>query len=152
SEHVVRVRDVANLDSGAPYIVMELLDGMTLKERLKQVGRMPMSQSVDYVLQACAALADAHAHGIVHRDVKPTNLFLTSSSDGRPLVKVFDFGISKLALEDPDSDLGMTSTTSMLGSPLYMSPEQMMSSRSVDARTDVWSVGVTLYMCLSGEL
>ena len=141
SDHVVRVRDVGNLENGAPYIVMELLEGETLKERVKRDGALPREQAVDYLLQACSAIAEAHSHGIVHRDIKPTNLFLTFRPDGRALVKVFDFGISKQlpTHADPDAELGMTATTSMLGSPLYMSPEQMVSARNVDARTDIWS-------------
>jgi serine/threonine protein kinase len=155
SEHVVRVRDVGNLDNGAPYIVMELLDGETLKDRVKRDGKMPPAQAVDCVLQVCDAIAEAHAHGIVHRDIKPTNIFLSYRPDGRMLVKVFDFGISKQIQPpsgDLDGELGMTATTSMLGSPLYMSPEQMISSRNVDARTDIWSLGVTLYLLAAGVL
>ena len=155
SEHVVRVRDVGNLDNGAPYIVMELLEGETLKDRIKRDGKMPTAQAVDCVLQACDAIAEAHAHGIVHRDIKPTNIFLSYRPDGRMLVKVFDFGISKQTQPqggDFDGELGMTATTSMLGSPLYMSPEQMISSRDVDARTDIWSLGVTLYLLAAGVL
>jgi serine/threonine-protein kinase len=155
SEHVVRVRDVGNLDNGAPYIVMEYLDGETLKEKVKRDGKFPIGHAVDCILHACDALAEAHAHGIVHRDIKPTNLFLTKRPDGRALVKVFDFGISKHTQPEggeQDGELGMTATTSMLGSPLYMSPEQMISSRNVDARTDIWSLGVTLYLLVSGAM
>jgi len=154
SDHVVRVRDVGNLDNGAPYIVMELLEGETLKERVKREGAMPPKQAVDFLLQACDAIAEAHSHGIIHRDIKPTNLFVSSRPDGRSIVKVFDFGISKVQTADADADaeLGMTATTSMLGSPLYMSPEQMVSARNVDVRSDIWSLGVTLYLFVAGVL
>ena len=149
SEHVVRVHDVDKLPSGAPYVVMELLQGSDLRRIIKQRGRIPVGEAVHYALQACEALAEAHAAGIVHRDLKPANLFLTVRNDGTPCVKVLDFGISK---GPNDGDDELTKTQAVLGSPSYMSPEQMRSARTVDARTDIWSLGVILYRLTTGEL
>jgi serine/threonine-protein kinase len=151
SEHVVRVYDVSALDSGTPYIVMELLTGTDLDRLVKERGPVPPSDAVDYVLQACEALAEAHALGMVHRDLKPANLFLTHRKDGTPCVKVLDFGITKLAAPPGTNDLGITTTQAIFGSPKYMSPEQMRSSREVDARSDIWSLGTILYELLSGQ-
>jgi serine/threonine-protein kinase len=147
SEHVARVSDVGYLDSGAPYIVMEYLEGVDLSAWLKQSGPLAVEQAVDFVLQACEAIADAHALGIVHRDLKPANLFWTHRSDGLPCIKVLDFGISKLLTPTGVTDL--TKTSSIIGSPFYMSPEQMHASRNVDVRTDVWSLGVILFELLA---
>jgi serine/threonine-protein kinase len=149
SEHVVRVHDVDKLPSGAPYVVMELLQGSDLRKIIKERGRLPVGEAVHYALQACEALAEAHAAGIVHRDLKPANLFLTTRNDGTPCVKVLDFGISK---GPNDGDDELTKTQAVLGSPSYMSPEQMRSARTVDARTDIWSLGVILYRLTTGEL
>jgi serine/threonine protein kinase len=148
SEHVARVRDVGRLESGAPYMVMEHLSGVDLKEYLVRSGPLPVEEAVHYLLQACEALAEAHSLGIVHRDLKPANMFRTSRADGTPSIKILDFGISKLQ----NSDAGMTQTSTMMGSPYYMSPEQMMSSKDVDARTDVWALGVILHQLLAGEV
>jgi serine/threonine-protein kinase len=149
SEHVARVTDVGQLANGSPYMVMEYLDGKDLSLWLREHRRLSVEDVVDYVAQACEALADAHSLGIVHRDLKPSNLMLVQRSDGSPCVKVLDFGISKVTSEG-GAALNMTRTTAVLGSPLYMSPEQMMSTRDVDARTDVWSLGVILYELLAG--
>jgi len=148
TEHVCRVLDVARLPSGAPYIVMERLYGLDLARAIVR-GPLAAGVAVDYVRQACTALAEAHGHGIVHRDLKPANLFLTQRRDGSALVKVLDFGIAK-ALHDRDS--GLTGTQMLIGSPGYMSPEQLDTPREVDARSDIWAVGVTLYQLLSGHL
>src|SRR4051812_480796 len=145
-EHVARVIDVGSFENGAPYMVMEHLDGRDLSSFIHERGAMPMSDAVDAVLQACEALAEAHALGIVHRDLKPANLFLTRRPDGTPSIKVLDFGISKLTA--PGADHSMTKTSAVMGSPLYMSPEQMTASRGVDARTDIWALGVVLYELL----
>jgi serine/threonine-protein kinase len=152
SEHVVRIFDVGTLESGVPYMVMELLRGEDLSRVLLANGQLPISDAVDYVLQACHAIAEAHGLGIVHRDLKPSNIFLTRRSDGSPLIKVLDFGISK-ALTDASPDeapTSLTSTSTVMGSPLYMSPEQIRNSRQVDARTDIWSLGVILHELLTG--
>jgi serine/threonine-protein kinase len=151
NEHVAHVYDVGRLDNGAPYMVMEYLEGTDLSARLKREGPLHFQEVVFYVLQACEALAEAHASGIVHRDLKPANLFLANQLDTTPLLKVLDFGISKvIGPTGHDSDL--TRTDVVLGSPHYMSPEQMSSSRSVDARADIWSLGVILYQLVTGKL
>jgi serine/threonine-protein kinase len=153
SEHVARVTDVGALETGAPYMVMELLRGQDLSQVLRDNGALPIAVAVQYVLQACEALAEAHAIGIVHRDLKPANLFLTSRADGSPCIKVLDFGISKVASPSGSgSDMGMTRTQSIMGSPLYMSPEQMASARDVDQRTDIWAIGCVLYELVTGRV
>ena len=151
SEHVVRVSDVGQVDDGPPFMAMELLEGVDLAEFLAVGGPLPVEDAVDYVLQASDAIVRAHSIGIIHRDLKPANLFLTKSRDGHPSVKVLDFGISKSLDSDP-SELSMTASAAVLGSPHYMSPEQMSSSRDVDVRTDIWSLGVILFKLLSGEV
>jgi eukaryotic-like serine/threonine-protein kinase len=151
SEHVARVSDVGVLDSGAPYMVMEHLEGSDLSGWLKQHGRLPMEQAVEFVLQASEALAEAHSLGIVHRDLKPANLFVIRRPDGALSVKVLDFGISKVtAFGGAGPDFGMTKTSALMGSPLYMSPEQMRSAKDADTRSDIWALGVILFELLSG--
>jgi serine/threonine-protein kinase len=150
SEHVARVLDVGKLDSGAPYMVMEYLEGDDLAKVLADHGPMDFESAANCLLQACEAVAEAHAAGIVHRDLKPENLFLTSTIGGTQKIKVLDFGVSKAM----DSSSGgamssLTRTRAMLGSPLYMAPEQMRSSRDVDARADVWALGVVLFQLLT---
>ena len=149
-EHVARVIDVGSFDNGAPFMVMEHLDCRDLSALIEERGALPPADAVDAVLQALEALAEAHALGIVHRDLKPANLFLTRRPDGTPSVKVLDFGISKVTNASA-SDNAMTKTSAIMGSPLYMSPEQMTASRDVDARTDIWAIGVVLYELLSGR-
>jgi eukaryotic-like serine/threonine-protein kinase len=151
SEHVARVLDVGTLDSGAPFIVMEFLEGQTLGAVLRENGPLAISEAVGYVLQACEGVAEAHAAGIIHRDLKPENLFLARRIDGYPLVKILDFGISKTA-EPTSTGLALTSTQEVIGSPLYMAPEQIRSSRDAEARSDIWSLGVVLYELLTGVL
>lgn len=148
SEHVARVIDVGRLENDAPYMVMEFLEGSDLSALIER-GPVPVEDAVDYVIQACDAIAEAHAAGIVHRDLKPSNLFLSRRTDGSSLIKVLDFGISKVAAADL-SDAGLTQTSALLGSPYYMSPEQTRSPRGVDHRSDVWSLGVILYELLAG--
>jgi serine/threonine-protein kinase len=143
SEHVARVIDLGTLDSGAPFMVLEYLEG-------EDLSRMPRSQRtiggiVDLVLQACEALAEAHALGIVHRDIKLANLFVTRRAGGSPLLKVLDFGTSKSVLSSP-----LTTVHTVLGTPTYMSPEQIRCSRTVDHRSDIWSLGIVLYRLLQG--
>jgi eukaryotic-like serine/threonine-protein kinase len=151
-EHVAKVFDIGTLDSGEPYIVMEYLDGCDLSALAKQRGQLPASEAVDYVMQACEALAEAHSLGIVHRDVKLANLFVTRGHAGSPLVKVLDFGISKVnPFGESEADQEMTRTSAMLGSPRFMSPEQMRDPRAVDARSDIWSLGVVLYRLVAGK-
>lgn len=148
SDHVVRVFDVGTHE-GAPYMAMELLEGNDLADELDARGRLPVSEAVDLVREALDAVAEAHQRGIVHRDLKPSNLFLVSRGDGRRRVKVLDFGISKLVSDGEDA--AITGTGLMLGSPGYMSPEQVRSTKDVDARTDVWSMGVILWEVLAGS-
>lgn len=151
SEHVARVSDVGTLDNGAPYLVMEYLEGQDL-EALLQAGRIPpLALAIDYAMQACEGLAEAHAAGIIHRDLKPANLFLARRSDGSVRVKLLDFGISKLTSAGGLPEVGMTSTQALMGSPLYMSPEQLRSSKNVDRRADIWSMGVILYEMFGGR-
>ncbi|MFT3694945.1 MAG: serine/threonine-protein kinase [Kofleriaceae bacterium] len=145
TDHVCRVIDVARTDAGSPYIVMEHLQGTDLA-RVVIRQALPLTLAVEYVLQACVALAQAHAMGIVHRDLKPANLFLTRRRDGGALIKVLDFGIAK-ALEDTAANL--THTRIMMGSPGYTAPEQLESAKDVDARADIWALGVTLYELLA---
>jgi serine/threonine-protein kinase len=149
-EHVVRVFDVGTLENGAPYMVMEFLEGRDLADTIEAEGRLPLDTAVDWVLEACEAIAEAHAAGIVHRDIKPANLFVTTRSDGTPCVKVLDFGISKVAAGSKSDSFSMTKTSAVMGSPRYMSPEQMRSSRNVDARSDIWALGTVLYEALAG--
>lgn len=150
SPHVVRVMDVSISESGSPFMVMELLEGHDLERELAQRGPLPVGEAVHYVLQMIDALAEAHAAGIVHRDLKPANLFLARQPDGSRVLKVLDFGVSKTKSLEP-SDLGLTQDYALIGSPLYMSPEQMRSARDVDLRTDIWSLGVILYELLTGH-
>ena len=150
-EHVCRVTDVGKLESGAPYIVMEYLEGADLADELKRRGPLPIAEIATFLLQACEALAEAHALGIVHRDLKPHNLYRTDGPDGVPMVKVLDFGISTGAAGDA-ADYTITRSQTTLGSPAYMSPEQTRSAKNVDGRSDVWSLGVVLYQLLTGRL
>lgn len=149
SEHVARVIEVAELESGAPYMVMELLEGRDLAELLKVYGRRPAREAVDYVLQACDAIAQAHLLGIVHRDLKPSNLFLSRPAGGLATIKVLDFGISKV-VNQAQVQANLTATSFSFGTPVYMSPEQVRSAKNVDPRTDVWALGVILYELLVG--
>jgi serine/threonine-protein kinase len=152
-EHVARVSDVGTLENGAPYMVMEFLEGGDLAAWLHQRGRFAVDQAVEFVLQACVAVAEAHALGIVHRDLKPANLFCVRRADGKPSIKVLDFGISKVTdLSSSDGGMSVTKTSAMMGSPLYMSPEQMQSPKDVDAQTDVWAMGVILYELLAARV
>jgi len=148
--HVAKVLDVGRMDDGRAYIVMEYLEGRDLGAELKAGGdQFPIEDAVSWMLQACEGLAEAHALGIVHRDLKPGNLFLTRSADGRALVKVLDFGISKSINPNSSDMLSLTKTEMLLGSPLYMAPEQMRSSKYVDERSDIWALGAIAYELLT---
>jgi eukaryotic-like serine/threonine-protein kinase len=152
NEHVARVLDVGTLESvNIPYIVMEYLHGRDLSRELGARGPLPMGEAVKYLLEACEALAEAHARGIVHRDLKPANLFLAERPSGGKMIKVLDFGISKI-IGGTTRGMSITDTATLMGSPGYMSPEQLESSRNVDARTDIWSLGVILYEMVTGVL
>ncbi|HEX7603639.1 MAG TPA: serine/threonine-protein kinase, partial [Polyangiaceae bacterium] len=146
SENTARVLDVDVSEEGMPYMVMEFLDGYDLSQILEQRAQLPIALAVDYVLQACSAMAEAHAAGIVHRDLKPSNLFLVGGERGT--VKVLDFGISKV---ENDKDNRVTATQTVVGTPLYMSPEQVRSAKHVDARTDIWALGIILYELIAGK-
>jgi tRNA A-37 threonylcarbamoyl transferase component Bud32 len=150
SEHVARVLDVGVLESGSPFMVMEYLEGIDLHDFIHQSNhRVTIEEAVDFVLQVCDAVAEAHAIGIVHRDLKPRNLFLTTGNDGNAVIKVLDFGVSKVS---GGADLSLTRTTEIIGSPNYMSPEQLRASRDVDDRSDIWALGCILYELLGGAV
>jgi serine/threonine-protein kinase len=154
SEHATRVLDVGRLDTGEPFMVLEMLEGCDLGDMLNRSGPLPIQDAVTYVLEACEAIAEAHSLGIVHRDLKPDNLFLARRPDGSRTVKVLDFGISKFPLEiDMPTGKGspLTTTSAVIGSPMYMSPEQLRATRDVDPRSDIWSIGVTLYELIAGQ-
>jgi serine/threonine protein kinase len=152
SPHVVTISDVGQLASGSPYLVMEYLEGATLDQRLAGNQRLPLEQACDLALQIAEGLAAAHAMGVIHRDIKPANLYLTKGPDGEELLKIVDFGVSKIL--DPDGPEGqkLTRTQASIGSPLYMSPEQMRSARTADFRADQWSLGGVLYRMATGHL
>jgi len=149
SDHAARVLDVGTLESGEPYMVMEYLDGNDLGHVLTERGPVPVEVAAEWIVQACEALAEAHAAGIVHRDLKPQNLFLAHTVGGADHVKVLDFGVSKSVESLTGGPGALTRTSAILGSPLYMAPEQMRSSRDVDARADVWALGVVLFELLT---
>jgi tRNA A-37 threonylcarbamoyl transferase component Bud32 len=153
SEHVAKVLDVGTLDSGEPYMVMEYLAGVDLGQVLRSHGALPVAEALSMVVQVCEAIAEAHALGIIHRDLKPSNLFVTTRRDGTQFVKVLDFGISKTVdfNTPPASRENLTASGLVMGSPGYMSPEQLRSAKGVDARSDIWSLGVILYELLTGE-
>jgi eukaryotic-like serine/threonine-protein kinase len=149
SKHVNHVLDVGRTETGVPYLVLEYMEGSDVCSYLARRGQLPVSEAVDLIMQACEALAEAHALGIVHRDLKPENLFLSEEADGGFVLKVFDFGISKAP-----AHLGsraLTNPSELVGSPSYMSPEQIEGG-SVDARSDIWALGVLLYELCSGTM
>jgi serine/threonine-protein kinase len=150
-EHIARVLDVGTLENEAPYMVMEFLDGVDLASWLKTQGALPIEQAVDFLLQACVAVAQAHSAGIIHRDLKPSNLFCIRRADGQYVIKVLDFGISKISGPEASrsDDQRATKSNMVVGSPVYMSPEQMRSSRDVDLRADIWALGVILFQLLT---
>ncbi len=150
SEHVARVMDSGQLPTGEPFMVLEHLEGEDLGQLIKRRGTIPIEEAVDLIVQVCEGVALAHGLGVVHRDLKPANLFVTPGPDGAAVAKVLDFGISKL-LEPSASDQIVTRTQSVVGSPLYMSPEQVETPREADERSDVWSLAVILYELVTGK-
>jgi serine/threonine protein kinase len=154
SPHVVRIEGAGTLPGGVPYLAMELLEGIDLAQLLaRRADPLPVGEAIAYMLQACAGLIDTHAAGIVHRDVKPANLLITSTVEGGPLVKLVDFGLAHLVEQAPGraGSMGPVSEFEMMGSPAYMSPEQVEHHEGVDARADIWSLGAVLYRLLTGR-
>lgn len=152
SEHVVRVHDVGTLENGIPYMVLEYLEGQDLDRELTSRGVLGVGQSAAYLAQVAEALIEAHAAGIVHRDLKPANLFLTRRANGSSCIKVLDFGISKDVTAGNQAAQKLTQTGSIMGSPHYMSPEQLIDSKNVDARSDIWALGIILYELVTGRM
>jgi eukaryotic-like serine/threonine-protein kinase len=147
SEYVARVIDAGATEDGTPYMAMEYLEGQSLARTLQTLGRLDVASAVEYAIQACEGLAEAHSRRIVHRDIKPYNLFLVERAPGWNAIKILDFGISKVAFADG----GNVATGVIIGSPCYMSPEQLRATATVDQRTDLWSLGATLYELLVGH-
>jgi serine/threonine-protein kinase len=148
NEHICRVHDYGTLPDNAPFMVMELLEGRDLGSLVDVEGPLDYKLVAHYVIQACAGLAEAHGRGLIHRDLKPGNLFLEIRPDGSPFIKILDFGIAK----DANSDLKLTQTQSVMGSPCYMAPEQLRKAKIVDTRTDIWALGVVMYELLTETL
>jgi serine/threonine protein kinase len=151
SEHVVGVFDVGTLEGGAPYLVLEYLEGSNLEDVVAKWGPIAIPTAVDWVLQAAEAIAEAHELGIVHRDLKPANLFLTRRADGSACIKVIDFGLSKLT--NPRLRIGSKNTlpTDVMGSPHYMAPEQLRAACDADERSDIWALGAVLHELVAGQ-
>ncbi len=147
SEHIARVIDVGTMPDHTPFMVMEYLEGNDLNQILRHHGPQTSSIVCDLMLQACEGLAEAHSLGIVHRDIKPSNFFITQRPDGSMLLKILDFGISKAPVGYND----LTGVQTILGTPSYMSPEQMKSGKNTDPRSDIWSMGVVMYQLLDGR-
>jgi len=151
TEHTARIHEVGRFPSGIPFLVMEYLDGEDLEE-IRERRSLTTDEIVDYVIQATKALSEAHAIGLVHRDLKPQNLFLARGRDGVSRIKVLDFGLAKDLEQAESKDQSQVTTDNMLlGSPQFMSPEQVRTPSDVDARTDIWSLGATLYQLYTGE-
>ena len=151
SPHTLRVYDAGLLGSAECYIVMERLEGQNLEELTRTRGPLPVAVAVNYILQACAGLAEAHRIGLVHRDIKPENLFLAHYADSAPLIKVMDFGVARWRGRDARGSSRLTGPRTTVGSPCYQSPEQMQNAADVDERTDIWALGLVLYELLTGE-
>jgi serine/threonine protein kinase len=151
NEHVVRVFDVGVLDGGPPYMAMDYLEGVDLDHMLRRRGPLPVSEAVECLLQACEGINEAHAVGVVHRDLKPGNLVRCEHPGAPPLAKIVDFGVSKVREVVPTESLVKTGPHEIIGSPLYASPEQILSAPDVDERTDIWALGAVFYAALAGR-
>jgi eukaryotic-like serine/threonine-protein kinase len=151
SEHCIKVITVGQDHKLGPFVVMELLDGMDLRHIIDQRGAQPTASVAEIAIQVCDALSAAHSIGIVHRDIKPENIFVVQEAAG-PSARVLDFGISKGALTGyvMNTDISLVNTQALLGSPVYMAPEQMRSTSEVDARADIWSLGISMYEAVTG--
>ena len=147
--NVVLVYDVMELDEKTPMMVMELLRGETLGQRLDRERALPLGEVARVLLPVVSALGTAHLAGIVHRDVKPDNIFLATTPEGT-CVKVLDFGVAKLSPLDDDPVATLTATNSIVGTPYYMAPEQVFGESDIDSRADIWALGVIAYECLAG--
>lgn len=154
SEFVTRILDVGIDPELGPFIVMERLSGEDLRSAIERNGPLEIEVAVDFILMALGALSEAHNVGIVHRDIKPDNIYLHRGTGGEPVVKLLDFGVSQAALTGTTfgTSVDLVKTSALLGSPLYMAPEQIRGSNDLDARTDIWSVGAVLYECLTGQV
>jgi serine/threonine protein kinase len=152
SQHAVKVHDLG-IHARMPFIVMEHLEGTDLETLLGQKGRLDVADVARHMRQACEAIAEAHSMGIYHRDLKPANIFLSRGASGRTIVKVLDFGIAKM-MQTPSSvaHVSLTGAWTMMGTPHYMSPEQLLSAKDIDGRADIWSLGVVLYQLVTGKL
>jgi serine/threonine-protein kinase len=148
-EHVVSVLDYERDAGGTPYLVMELLRGETLRALSRRLGPLPAPRAVDLAVQIARGLGAVHARGIVHRDLKPHNVFVTRRADGRDWVKLLDFGVARAPA--PDDSLGSTAQGALVGTLRYMAPEQVGDPRAVDARADLYALGVVLYELLAGR-
>lgn len=149
-EHVARTLDFGVTEEGDPYIVMEYLQGITLRQLMRESGPLPLDVAVHYALQVCEGLAEAHRSDVVHRDLKPANLFLTKNLDGGDLLKILDFGVSKLR-NFAAAQADLTEVGTLIGSPRYMAIEQLVRAGDVDERADVWSLGAIVYEMLAGR-
>ncbi len=148
SPHVVQTFDHGVAPNGAPFIVMELLEGEDLGKRIERAGPLALGEVAEVIAQASKALGRAHAAGIVHRDIKPDNIFLCHAEEGEVFVKILDFGIAKM--RDSTGGLGATRTGALMGTPYYMSPEQALGLKGIDLRTDLWSLGVVAFEAMTG--
>jgi serine/threonine-protein kinase len=152
SEHIVEVFDLGELPSGARYMVMEFLAGEPLSARVASQGRIPPAFLAPLMLQLLDGLGAAHQAGIIHRDLKPENVFLQRAKSGHDFVKIVDFGVSKFSALSGGSAMSMTRTGAVVGTPYYMSPEQVKGQKNIDHRSDLYSAGIVLFECVTGQL